>query len=223
MRERTVSEAVIHRLPKYYRHLQELQERGVERISSGELSAEMGFNASQIRQDFNCFGGFGQQGYGYKVDSLKEEIGEQGYGYRVNSLLHELSQILGLTHVYNIVIVGAGNIGKALARYAAFPQEGYEVKGIFDIREEVIGREINGITVQNVADLPEFLQQNQIDIGVICTPKDNAQKTADVLTQGGVRALWNFAPIDVEAEKACIENVHLSDSLYVLSYRLTNS
>ncbi len=207
MRERTVSEAVIHRLPKYYRHLQELQERGVERISSGELSAEMGFNASQIRQDFNCFGGFGQQ----------------GYGYRVNSLLHELSQILGLTHVYNIVIVGAGNIGKALARYAAFPQEGYEVKGIFDIREEVIGREINGITVQNVADLPEFLQQNQIDIGVICTPKDNAQKTADVLTQGGVRALWNFAPIDVEAEKACIENVHLSDSLYVLSYRLTNS
>ena len=207
MRERTVSEAVIHRLPKYYRHLQELQERGVERISSGELSAEMGFNASQIRQDFNCFGGFGQQ----------------GYGYRVNSLLHELSQILGLTHVYNIVIVGAGNIGKALARYAAFPQEGYEVKGIFDIRGEVIGREINGITVQNVADLPEFLQQNQIDIGVICTPKDNAQKTADVLTQGGVRALWNFAPIDVEAEKACIENVHLSDSLYVLSYRLTNS
>ena len=147
----------------------------------------------------------------------------EGYGYRVNSLLHELSQILGLTHVYNIVIVGAGNIGKALARYAAFPQEGYEVKGIFDIREEVIGREINGITVQNVADLPEFLQQNQIDIGVICTPKDNAQKTADVLTQGGVRALWNFAPIDVEAEKACIENVHLSDSLYVLSYRLTNS
>ena len=204
-RKQHVSRAVIQRLPRYYRHLTALRAQGETRISSRELADMLGLTASQIRQDFNCFGGFGQQ----------------GYGYRVNSLLHELSQILGLTHVYNIVIVGAGNIGKALARYAAFPQEGYEVKGIFDIREEVIGREINGITVQNVADLPEFLQQNQIDIGVICTPKDNAQKTADVLTQGGVRALWNFAPMDLKVPEGVVaSNVHLTDSLLVLTYRL---
>ena len=206
MKERRVSEAVIHRLPKYYRYLQELEKRGVERISSGELSAEMGFNASQIRQDFNCFGGFGQQGYGYQVSVLLKEIGA----------------ILGLTRVYNLVIVGAGNIGKALGRYAGFDKEGYCVKGIFDVNEDVIGKRINGIEVQNVASLPAFLEENDIQIGVICTQKESAQEICDKLVAGGIKAIWNLAPVDVQSS-VNVENVHLSDSLYVLSYRLANN
>ena len=153
MRDRRVSEAVIHRLPKYYRHLQDLQARGIERISSGELSVEMGFNASQIRQDFNCFGGFGQQ----------------GYGYQVSVLLRELGSILGLTRVYNLAIIGAGNIGKALARYSGFTKEGFCVKAVFDIRPEIIGRVLSGVEVSHVDTLNDFLASNQIDIGVICT------------------------------------------------------
>jgi len=207
MRDRRVSEAVIHRLPKYYRHLQELQARGVERISSGELSVEMGFNASQIRQDFNCFGGFGQQGYGYQVSVLLREIGN----------------ILGLNRTYNMAIIGAGNIGKALARYTGFAKEGFIVKAVFDIRPEMIGRVLSGVEVAHVDTLNDYLAENPIDIGVICTQKENAQEIAEKLVQGGVKAIWNFAPIDVEVDGARIENVHLSDSLFVLSYRLANS
>lgn len=207
MRDRRVSEAVIHRLPKYYRHLQELQARGIERISSGELSVEMGFNASQIRQDFNCFGGFGQQGYGYQVSVLLREIGS----------------ILGLNRVYNLAIIGAGNIGKALARYTGFTKEGFCVKAVFDVRPEMIGRVLSGVEVSHVDTLNDYLAENQIDIGVICTQKENAQEIAEKLVQGGVKAIWNFAPIDVEVDGARIENVHLSDSLFVLSYRLANS
>lgn len=207
MRDRRVSEAVIHRLPKYYRHLQELQARGVERISSGELSVEMGFNASQIRQDFNCFGGFGQQGYGYQVSVLLREIGN----------------ILGLNRVYNMAIIGAGNIGKALARYTGFAKEGFNVKAVFDIRPEMVGRVLSGVEVAHVDTLNDYLAENPIDIGVICTQKESAQEIAEKLVQGGVKAIWNFAPIDVEVDGARIENVHLSDSLFVLSYRLTNS
>ena len=206
MREKKVSEAVIHRLPKYYRQLQELQARGVERISSGELSVEMGFNASQIRQDFNCFGGFGQQ----------------GYGYQVSVLLREISAILGLTKVYSMIIVGAGNIGKALSRYAGFSREGYSIKAIFDVSPEIIGKNYSGIEVVDVKGLSAFLAENKIDIGVICTQKEAAQSIAEELYAGGVKAIWNFAPLDVAVEGACVENVHLSDSLYVLSYRLAN-
>jgi len=207
MRDRRVSEAVIHRLPKYYRHLQELQARGVERISSGELSVEMGFNASQIRQDFNCFGGFGQQGYGYQVSVLLREIGN----------------ILGLNRTYNMAIIGAGNIGKALARYTGFAKEGFIVKAVFDIRPEMIGRVLSGVEVAHVDTLNDYLSVNPIDIGGSCTQKENAQEIAEKLVQGGVKAIWNFAPIDVEVDGARIENVHLSDSLFVLSYRLANS
>ncbi len=207
MKERRVSEAVIRRLPKYYRQLQELEKRGVERISSSELSNEMGFNASQIRQDFNCFGGFGQQ----------------GYGYQVSVLLREISSILGLTHVYNIVIIGAGNIGKALARYAGFGKEGYCVKGVFDVRPDLIGKDLSGVTVSDAAELDAFLAETPIDIGVICTQKEDAQEIAEKLVKNNVHAIWNFAPIDVHVENASVENVHLSDSLYVLSYRLTNA
>ena len=179
----------------------------MERISSGELSVEMGFNASQIRQDFNCFGGFGQQGYGYQVSVLLREIGN----------------ILGLNRTYNMAIIGAGNIGKALARYTGFAKEGFIVKAVFDIRPEMIGRVLSGVEVAHVDTLNDYLAENPIDIGVICTQKENAQEIAEKLVQGGVKAIWNFAPIDVEVDGARIENVHLSDSLFVLSYRLANS
>jgi redox-sensing transcriptional repressor len=206
MKDRKISEAVVRRLPKYYRQLQELEKRGIERISSGELSAEMGLNASQIRQDFNCFGGFGQQGYGYQVSSLLREIGA----------------ILGLTQQYGMVIVGAGNIGKALARYVGFEKEGFIIKGVFDNCSDLFGKTIGNVLIQDIAQLPQLLNTEEISVGIIATPKENAQGVADLLTANGVKAIWNFAPIDVHSDSAFVENIHLSDHLMVLSYRLQN-
>ena len=207
MKQNKISEAVIKRLPKYHRYIRELQARGVERISSSELSAEMGLNASQIRQDFNCFGGFGQQ----------------GYGYQVNVLCREIDSILGLTHDYNAVIVGLGNIGKALARYTGFDQERFHIIGSFDINPELIGRKYGNTIVADVAELETFLSINSVDIGIICTQKENAQEICNKLGKSGVKAIWNFAPIDISYDAVFVENVHLSDFLYVLSYRLTNN
>ncbi len=205
MNDRRVSEAVIRRLPKYYRHLTELEQRGVERISSAELSREMSLNASQIRQDFNCFGGFGQQGYGYQVSHLLREIG----------------RIIGLDQHYNMVIVGAGNIGKALMRYNGFDKDNFHVAAAFDRTPAIIGREISGVTVRDVTALDDYLHENDIQIGIICTQKEEAQSVCDRLVAGGLRAIWNFAPIDVVAD-VFVENIHLSDTLSVLSYRLRN-
>lgn len=205
-KDRKISEAVIHRLPKYYRQLEELKKRGVQRISSGELSNEMGLNASQIRQDFNCFGGFGQQGYGYQVSSLHKELGS----------------ILGLTRSYQIVVVGVGNIGKALARYGGFERDGFFISGIFDVNPDLIGREFGGTIVRDISEFDDFLSQNSVQIGIICTQKESAQEMCDKLVDAGVCAIWNFAPIDVINDAAYIENVHLSDFLYILSYRLHN-
>lgn len=206
MSDKRVSEAVIRRLPRYYRHLTDLKRRGTERISSSELSAEMGLNASQIRQDFNCFGGFGQQGYGYQVDNL----------------LHEISNILGLTESWSIVIVGAGNIGSALLRYNGFDKDGYHIVGAFDSNPAICGQSINEIVISPAEELPAYLAEHDIQIGVICTQKDTAQTVCDILVEGGVRGIWNYTPIDVHSEEAFVENVHLNDSLYVLSYRLHN-
>lgn len=206
MKDRHISEAVIRRLPKYYRQLQELSKQGIERISSGELSVEMGLNASQIRQDFNCFGGFGQQGYGYQVSSLLKEIGT----------------ILGLDHKYSIVLVGAGNIGQALTSYSGFARQGFEIKAAFDSDRGLIGKQLDVAVVRDIAEMEDFLKQNAIDIGIIATPKDVAQSICEKLVGGGVEAIWNFAPIDVCATGAIVENVHLSDSLYVLSFRLNS-
>lgn len=206
MKERKVSEAVIHRLPKYYRYLQELQKKGIERISSSELAEEMGLNASQIRQDFNCFGGFGQQGYGYHIDNL----------------LSEIQAILGLNKPYKLVLMGAGNMGHAIANYRGFQQEGFEVAAIFDHNPVLVGEEINGVKIQHADEVETYLAENVADIGIICTPKENAQAVCDRLVFGGIRAIWNFAPVDIENEKAVIENVHLSDFLYILTYRLGN-
>jgi len=200
-----ISEAVIRRLPKYYRYLCDLETLGLERISSSAMSKGMSLNASQIRRDLNCFGGFGQQGYGYSVKNLKDEI----------------KKILAIESAYNIVIIGSGNIGQALAKYKSFASEGYSVKGIFDIDTSRIGLTLNKVRVRHLDELEDFLEENEINIGILATPKEAAQDIADTLVDGGVTGIWNFAPIDVDGRgKAKVENVHLSDGLYVLSYRM---
>lgn len=202
-----VSEAVIRRMPKYYRYLKEMERGGVEKISSRELSQRMGLTASQIRQDFNCFGGFGQQGYGYNVSELRKEI----------------RNILGLGSIKNVVIIGAGNLGQALANYSNFEREGFRIKALFDINPKLIGMSIRGIQVLDLDELEPLSQRESIQIGVITTPRDQAQKIADLLVKCGIKGIWNFAPTDVEVpNEVIVENVHLSDSLYVLSLRLSD-
>lgn len=200
-----VSMAVIRRLPKYYRYLGELMESDVKRISSQQLSQLTGFTASQIRQDLNNFGGFGQQGYGYNVEDLHTQLGK----------------ILGLDRVYKTVIIGAGNLGHAIANYRSFEEEGFKVQAIFDADPRVIGTEIRGIKVRDVKELEDFVKENQIEIGIICTPKVVSQEIADKLVNGGVKGIWNFAPADLRVpEDVVVENVHLNESLFTLSYML---
>ena len=203
MQENRISDAVIHRLPKYYRYLSELEAMGTEKVSSSRMSTEMNLNASQIRRDLNCFGGFGQQGYGYQVSRLKQEI----------------MKILGIGESYKAVIVGAGNIGQALLQYKHFANEGYNIIAIFDVEQSLIGRNFDGITIKPMRDLPSFLDEQAVDIGIIAVPKQHAQRIADELVSLGVRAIWNFAPVDVQVRRGVsVQNVHLSDSLYILSY-----
>ena len=200
-----ISDAVIRRLPGYYRYLRDLEKIGITRISSQELGARMGLTASQIRQDINCFGGFGQQGYGYHVANLKERIGE----------------ILGLHKQYHMIIVGAGNIGRAVANYAGFSREGFNIQAIFDVSEALVGIDVHGILVQPMEKLETWMSTHQVDIAVLSVPKGVAQEIADQLVQGGVRAIWNFAPVDLTLpEGVAVNNVHLSDSLHILSYRM---
>ena len=200
-----VSDAVVRRLPMYYRHLRDLEKAGVVRISSQELGERMNLTASQIRQDINCFGGFGQQGYGYHVANLKEHIAE----------------ILGLRHEYHVIIVGAGNIGRAVANYAGFDKEGFHIQAMFDVSPALVGIDVHGILVQPMEKLEAWLEAHNVDIAVLSVPKAHAQDTADMLVQGGVRAIWNFAPVDLALpEGVAVNNVHLSDSLHILSYRM---
>ncbi|MBP3428978.1 MAG: redox-sensing transcriptional repressor Rex [Clostridia bacterium] len=200
-----VSDAVVRRLPMYYRHLRDLEKAGVVRISSQELGERMNLTASQIRQDINCFGGFGQQGYGYHVSNLKERIGE----------------ILGLNHEYHVIIVGAGNIGRAVANYAGFEREGFHIQAMFDVSPSLVGVDVHGTLVQPMDKLEGWMQAHQVDIAVLSVPASYAQDTADALVRGGVRAIWNFAPVDlVLPDGVAVNNVHLSDSLHILSYRM---
>ena len=200
-----VSDAVVRRLPMYYRHLKELEKAGVVRISSQELGERMNLTASQIRQDINCFGGFGQQGYGYHVSNLKDRI----------------AQILGLHKQYHMIIVGAGNIGRAVANYAGFAREGFVIQAMFDVSAALVGVDVHGVLVQPMDKLDDWLSTHQVDIAVLSVPKACAQDTADRLVRGGVRAIWNFAPVDLALpEGVAVNNVHLSDSLHILSYRM---
>ena len=206
MEEREISQAVIRRLPRYYRYLGELLENGVERISSNDLSKRMKVTASQIRQDLNNFGGFGQQGYGYNVKYLYTEIGK----------------ILGLEQHHNIIIIGAGNLGQALANYADFEKRGFILKGIFDVNPTLADVSIRGVPVRMMDELEQFVRENDIEIGVLTIPKTKAVEVANNLVNNGVRAIWNFAHIDLNLpENVIVENVHLSESLMRLSYNIS--
>lgn len=205
MAEKEISLAVIKRLPKYYRNLGELLEKQVERISSKELSERMQVTASQIRQDLNNFGGFGQQGYGYNVEHLYSEIG----------------RILGLTRSYHMIIIGAGNLGQALANYTDFDKLGFVLDRMFDQKESLIGQQIRGVRISDVADLEQYMKAHPVDIAAITIPKEQAPELAASLVRMGVRAIWNFAPTDLHLPDGVkVENVHLADSLMRLSYSL---
>lgn len=201
-----VSPAVIKRLPRYFRYLRELLSNDILRISSGELSKLMHVTASQIRQDLNCFGGFGQQGYGYNVKYL--------YG--------KISEILGVTKNYNAVIIGAGNLGRALASSPIFSKRGVRLAALFDVNPAVIGTEVSGFTVLPVDQFEKFFDENPVDIAVLTTPKEVVAETAEKLAKIGVRGIWNFASREIELQQydVIIENVHMGDSLMTLCYEL---
>lgn len=202
-----VSDAVIRRLPGYYRHLRELEAAGVTQISSQELGRRMQLTPSQIRQDINCFGGFGRQGYGYHVGELKDHIGE----------------ILGLDRQHQLIILGAGSIGTAVAHYPTFSREGFCTAAMFDVAADKIGTRMNDVPVLDMATLDGYLKENQVDIAVLALPASVAQKSIDQLYAGGVRAVWNFAPTDLtHPDDMIVVNVHLSDSLQILSYRIAH-
>ena len=206
MEAKQISKAVIKRLPRYYRYLGELLEDNVERISSNDLSKKMRVTASQIRQDLNNFGGFGQQGYGYNVKYLYTEIGK----------------ILGLDTVHPMVIVGAGNLGQALANYVEFEKRGFNLVGIFDVNPVLEGIAVRGIEIQMISDLPFFLKENNVEIAILTLPKNKAIDMADILIENGIKAIWNFAHVDLDTpDGVIVENVHLSESLMTLSYNLS--
>lgn len=206
--EKKISQAVIRRLPRYYRYLKDLHNEGVTRISSKELSKRMHVTASQIRQDLNCFGGFGQQGYGYSVEELFKEI----------------ESILGLDKRFNVILIGAGNIGSALAKYENLPNRGFDLISIFDVRDDVIGKKLNGIIVQHIDEMAEFVKNNRVDIAILAVPHSETAKLAELVVNMGIKAIWNFSPADLHfSEDVVIENVHLVDSLMVLGYNMNET
>lgn len=203
MERKEISQAVISRLPRYYRYLGELRDEGVERISSQELSHKMQVTASQIRQDLNHFGGFGQQGYGYNVEYLYVEI----------------AKILGLDKEHYLILIGAGNLGQALLNYNNFARRGFIFKGIFDHNPSLHGVKIRDLEVRPMEEISSFIKENNIDIAVLTIPKTGAVKVAEKLVECNIKAIWNFAHIDLNLpESVQVENVHLSDSLMKLSY-----
>ena len=207
-KEKQISKAVIKRLPRYRRYLRELQKKGVEKISSKDLSRLIGYTASQIRQDLNNFGGFGQQGYGYSVDYLYEEIGN----------------ILGLNRKYKMVIVGYGRIGQAMASYISKNELNFHISGIFDVRQSIQDVEFQDAVVLTSGSLAGFVEKEHIDIAVICVPPEKAQLVADTVVAAGVKGIWNFTAVDLELpENVAVENVHMSDSLHALAYYMQDA
>lgn len=206
-RNSKVSTAVIRRLPRYYRHLSELQETGVVRISSSALGKSMGLTASQIRQDLFCFGEFGQQGYGYKVDTLKEEIGE----------------ILGINRGHTVVVLGTGNLGRAIIENFRFSSNGFRLLAAFDVNEQVVGTKIAGVPVYHADELEAFLAKNPVSVGLLTVPIAAAQEMGDRLVAAGVPGIWNFTNYEISfnPEQVVVESVHFSDSLLALNYMIT--
>lgn len=204
--EKEISQAVIRRMPRYYRYLGELLDEGVERISSSDLSRRMNVTASQIRQDLNNFGGFGQQGYGYNVQSLYEEIG----------------RILGLDTEHKIIIIGAGNLGQALANYVKFEKLGFVITALFDVNPALKGQSVRGIPIYMLDELDEYCRTHQVDIAALTMPKSKADSIAKKVVELGIHAIWNFAHVDlrIDDKNVVVESVHLSDSLMQLSYNI---
>ena len=207
--EKEISQAVVRRLPRYYRYLGDLLEEGVERISSNDLSIRMQVTASQIRQDLNNFGGFGQQGYGYNVQYLYDEIGK----------------ILGLNQTHNIIVIGAGNLGQAITNYVKFERLGFKIIALFDVNPKLKGKIIRGLPILMMDELDAFCERQNVDIAALTLPKEKADETARHLVSLGIRAIWNFAHVDLNLmdDHVVVENVHLSDSLMQLSYNIVKN
>ncbi len=202
MSKQNISLSVIKRLPKYYRYLESINDKGIIRVSSKELAEITGLTASQIRQDLNHFGCFGQQ----------------GYGYNVKDLIEELSKIIGVNERYSMILIGFGNIGHALYQYKSFSELGYEIKAVFDKNTD-IESEDNDLEVRSIDTLKDYLEENKIDIGIIATPKNAAQEVCDILCDGKVRGIWNFTPVDLKVKNGTVlESVHLDESLFTLTY-----
>lgn len=203
-----VSVEVVKRLPRYYRYLRNLADEGVTRVSSQVLGEKMNVTASQIRQDLNCFGGFGQQGYGYNVEALYNAIGE----------------ILGLHNGHKIIIVGAGHLGQALINYKSFEKRGFKIVGVFDVKDDLVGQNLGGYDVLHMDTVGDFISANQPDIAVLAIPKIAANEVAQQLVTYGIKGFMNFCYVDIDVpEDVCVENIHLSDTLMTLSYRLKNT
>ncbi len=202
-----VSTAVIRRLPRYYRQLSELQEAGTVRISSSALGKSMGLTASQIRQDLFCFGEFGQQGYGYKVDSLKEEIGE----------------ILGINRGHTVVVLGTGNLGRAIIENFKFSSNGFRLLAAFDVNPLLVGTRIGGVPVYHADTLEQFIREHQVSVGMLTVPISAAQEMGERLAAAGVKGIWNFTnyEISLNSREVVVESVHFSDSLLALSYMIS--
>lgn len=207
MKKKNVSDAVIRRLPRYYRYLDDLHTRGVIRISSNSLGSRMGITASQIRQDLSCFGEFGQQGYGYNVAELRAEVG----------------RILGVDDHHRIIIVGVGNLGHALMQNFRFLDSGFTLGAAFDVSPDLIGSEVAGVPVLSMDEIEEYVAAHHVDVAVLTVPRSVAQSTADRLIDAGVRGFWNFTNVELSSlnEDVQFEDVHFADSLLTLSYRIT--
>lgn len=208
MKKENISDAVIRRLPRYYRQLTELCNHGVVRISSHSLGQEMNITASQIRQDFSCFGEFGQQGYGYNVEELRSEIGH----------------ILGVDNDHHLIMIGVGNLGHALLQNFPFSQTGFTVDAAFDVAPSVVGSSINGVPVYSLSDLDSFIREHDVDVVVLTIPQSVAQDTANRLVELGIKGFWNFTNVELSSSDPDVkfENIHFADSLLILSYRIAN-
>ena len=207
MKRQNVSDAVIRRLPRYYRYLDDLHIRGTVRISSSTLGEKMGITASQIRQDLSCFGEFGQQGYGYNVEELRSEIGH----------------ILGVDNQHSIIIVGVGNLGRALMQNFHFHDTGFLLEAAFDVSPALVGSRVAGTPILDMTELDQFVRAHRPDVAVLTVPQSAAQSMADRLIELGIRGFWNFTNVELSSDLdgICFEDVHFADSLLTLSYRIT--